>query len=1495
MRTDKLFADEGVGGRVPMKNRRESHDIRDDSKIASGERSKKPKITDLGQDAPAQARDDFAYADSDSSEISETDRTEEIPPVQLKEAVQAVRSAIGRAEKTVLLAWENRGKFAKNTRMTEKMRDDMIGNLYAKRDRIDALLKDAGMNADDIRRELDIIGSDIPDIQAKETIDSPAAAVGMEVGSVAADEIIRSLSDRDAGTPIVSEKIPEKSDDSEAALIGLEEAKQIASDQLLRIRSEILEEIRNAAAVGDIPALKKIRKSDRWRLFDPKKIGLDGLPDAERQEIVDMLVAGSKENGHVIKREIAGILDGIGNSEAPSSDTAPIVPTETASAVGTEEDPVSPGEKLIVDGLGEKSAVDAMMAEARENAEESVAEIPKIMHSRRNGEKSSSLDRAVMLDERRKAIEALRIDAKNQGARVAELETVRQQEQERFDKAKQQNDRYKKIKGVLGKWFGSEETVAKKLQDEEAQNQRHLDDLEREIVEETRKRDRLRAELSDMEGEFQESESEAMPAELKRMADASFGSGNYVLEKNPESAFDGVHDDSASEAAGTGDPVFEAAATGVGMENIPEGDTVGIDVWNGSDSRGTNEKMPSVEKIGGGAIPGTEVESPRKEGRIYDGIAGRFVGEFGIERADLESIWGFDQLSEGQQMLVFENLKQLTLGRIQEEAEKKADREKRESGFLGKIWKSMSKKYQIAKAEKSTAQEIMSGGIRVHGKILEQLVFGMSKGPEAEIGTDGKTVEIKFSCASQNLSESDRSAADDFDRVANEFARMPYEWSLPTATDDERARYLSAQGAYKEALSRFGDIVYSNAGSLPEAHLILNDMDGRVQMMQFLQTHPELEERLDDLREQSAWRTMLNTVVAERGAYLAYGYLGRTFLAGAFGWAAAPVVAAGAGGFVSWKRSKETLRSNDAAARRGKKDKSSEAKNVVTVKGLSDKLERLVQKIEAAPGERGQAEAVLSLKTRMEYTRRKVEEGLVDFGEKPESRVWEQYDLLQLLARAEAVAGVYSGENKALNDRLTGFLDFKEKKISAARKKYIRNQVLKGVAISGGFGLAGAGVRWISELASDHAVVSEGVTGEPSAYLKSTAEPMESPAEAVPVPKSPAPDSVVPPALKEDWDLSDNGAIQNASYRVPEAPVSETEGIGEPMPRKAMEVGSEAGVKAEELHGRVSRVGEIGKGMSPEEQATILSAGQSVADQGGMSAETQAVIAEQEAAERAALDAENVSGKTEGGEASKAVSEAWSESAEKAKLATGNDLAQLGERVPEEISLDSRLASEQPTEIGAVNPPVETGSNPLSAEEKANIDLGITHETEQVSSAEQVAEAVPADAPPMRESIPESLDMVKSDEVRGYLSTHPEHVEIFRKSLADYDTSIFESAHGGTGARGVANMAELNDVVKAKQVMYDCLKLIRDPLTPTYEVRTYQLANSLNFDQMKNVGEFMMKASERFGKGAFPMGDESLRGYLERMTALFVERGETVKLNGDTRLLKQLAFQGIKR
>jgi hypothetical protein len=107
-------------------------------------------------------------------------------------------------------------------------------------------------------------------------------------------------------------------------------------------------------------------------------------------------------------------------------------------------------------------------------------------------------------------------------------------------------------------------------------------------------------------------------------------------------------------------------------------------------------------------------------------------------------------------------------------------------------------------------------------------------------------------------------------------------------------------------------------------------------------------------------------------------------------------------------------------------------------------------------------------------------------------------------------------------------------------------------------------------------------------------------------------------------------------------------------------------------------------------------------------------------------------------------------------------------------------------------------------------------------------------------------------------------------------------------------MVELNDKVEAGRAVRDCLQLLRDPLTPSYEIRTYQITNSLNFEQMKTVGEFVVKASEQFGKTALPVGHEPLHGYIERIIAMLAESGKTVKLDGDISSLKRLAFASGK-
>ncbi len=74
-----------------------------------------------------------------------------------------------------------------------------------------------------------------------------------------------------------------------------------------------------------------------------------------------------------------------------------------------------------------------------------------------------------------------------------------------------------------------------------------------------------------------------------------------------------------------------------------------------------NEENPTESKSGPESEPQSSKSAKEKPGDF---------SEFGISENDLENIEGFNNLSEGQKSLVLENLKQLILGRIQEESVK---------------------------------------------------------------------------------------------------------------------------------------------------------------------------------------------------------------------------------------------------------------------------------------------------------------------------------------------------------------------------------------------------------------------------------------------------------------------------------------------------------------------------------------------------------------------------------------------------------------------------------------------------------------------------------------------------------------------------------------------------------------------------------------------------------------------------------------------------------
>lgn len=854
------------------------------------------------------------------------------------------------------------------------------------------------------------------------------------------------------------------------------------------------------------------------------------------------------------------------------------------------------------------------------------------------------------------------------------------------------------------------------------------------------------------------------------------------------------------------------------------------------------------------------------EGHISEYVISKFES-VGIKAEHLQEIHGFPQCSEGQQLLVLENLRQLALGRIQEEAEGKVGEEMRSAGWAGKLWKSVSKQYQIAKAEKAVADDIMKGGMAVHGKVLEQLVGGMrSQGPEVKVGDDGKTLEIGFVSGLKNLSEQNQSTIDAFNKAANVLARMPYEWSLETARESEKKWYADAKQEYDSLRRKMLDVIIDHSLSTGESMVAMNDIEDRVRMMQFLQNHPDLEGKLDDLEDQDAWRAIFSSMITERGIYMASGYAGRTVLAGTLGWIAAPAVATVMGGIAARKRAQDELHAREIAARKGLKDKSTEAKNFVSVSNLSHKLEKSLYKVLESKEEEGHVKAAVSLKTRIEYTRKKLEKGLVDFGAEAHNRVWEQYDLFQLLSRAEAAVGVYSGENKELTERLSRFLTFKDKKIQAAQKRYILNETMKGAAYAAGFSLAGAGVRHLSELVADRIAVPAGES-EPlhevieasnefsTAPLSPTSyETVDTSFSAAELESGDVWSKEVPPesGISADTVHGDSPSDQSDAHVVEHPRETVSPAISQDWNEAAKNA-----TLGEELRPEVA----LSRDTTSLPEENVPETGSR--DEGGMNAIMEKLSA-----------AETVS-TTEAANNSELVAEA--------KASLSPEPVQFVDQGAPLRAMESASSSETaiPETGGGNEAGVDTPTEKLSEVEAARPEEP-SNVADRVAVVEENTSSIPAEpeslsAFPETGGIAESVADVASEvpeatlgDTRAFIAENPDMLESLKREVGGYRVGIFQTPE----TDGDINHDYIHSGL-GRVSMADALE--------SYE---YEKSSDLDTSQLSNLNEFreavektfVAKLGEQEGKGAARVAaGETIDEYTKRVATIALQLGVKVK------------------
>jgi hypothetical protein len=488
----------------------------------------------------------------------------------------------------------------------------------------------------------------------------------------------------------------------------------------------------------------------------------------------------------------------------------------------------------------------------------------------------------------------------------------------------------------------------------------------------------------------------------------------------------------------------------------------------------------------------------------------RFETEFSISAEDLKCIEGFAELSSGQQKLIYENFVQMTLGSVQEEAERLCQEKRGAKEYaeattsLGKVLRgamdgfkhALTGTYTKIATEKEVALRMRSGGIEEHRALLEQLVGSIATyGPRVHENTEGELVvdlvNLRERARSKDVRDAEWFAMTELNQVAHAFAKTPASWGMETlGVDDERterskagtffrekilrqkgekdireqkgvyderkAQYEKAKGVLEEVLRQGG----KNDHEIAEA---LIGIDSRVHQLQTLQTDPEALKALERVADRNVFMETAKRMLNSDGvAYFALGFVGRTVAGAGLGYLGAPLVSSGMAYLSSWDRSAAELRERDRNARKGVGDDAEGALNIVPAESLIAKTEHLLARYENA--EEGERPKILSmLRARAEYIHDKQMLGRVNYGERAHA-VTTQTRLSEVLGLALATV---TAEGAHINDvsearfekteaRLSAQLEKTEANIHEARMQYRKEHRVRGVEKAAAFSLAGA-------------------------------------------------------------------------------------------------------------------------------------------------------------------------------------------------------------------------------------------------------------------------------------------------------------------------------------------------------------------------------------------------------------------------------------------------------
>jgi len=340
--------------------------------------------------------------------------------------------------------------------------------------------------------------------------------------------------------------------------------------------------------------------------------------------------------------------------------------------------------------------------------------------------------------------------------------------------------------------------------------------------------------------------------------------------------------------------------------------------------------------------PAPEVVIEPKPEEPKDEVLEKFK-EFNIGEEEIKTIPGFAELTQAQQFLVYEGLKQMALVEVKDKARQGVDaklqsRMKEVTSDMG-FWRrnytkivnaskgvipGLTKKYDIAKKEKEEAKNIKSGGLALHKDNIGELTNMISAMRIDATIKDGQ-LNINYLHNRDSLNPEQNKSLNDFNEIAYKFSQVPKDWSFKTASKKEQEQYQNLEISYKAARENTLKVLETDpAGG--HAAFEMNQADYQIKMMQFLAANPEIDKEFSKIEKQSALKKMISGEATARGSYMAGGFVVRHSLTGLIGFGglplaaasfvAIPLTAAGIGAWRSRDRAKKSLNEKDIAGRK---------------------------------------------------------------------------------------------------------------------------------------------------------------------------------------------------------------------------------------------------------------------------------------------------------------------------------------------------------------------------------------------------------------------------------------------------------------------------------------------------------------------------------------------------------------------------------------------------